>query len=155
MKKAGENKNSVRKDRFPAFGKIFQRERYALKRLWADPFIRYSPPPWNRCSLHTLKLLIELNYSAVSGYRNSLPPVPGGLVDFQTHVDLHTRKDIGWGPLFTDLRNALSSGICGVMIHHGKMNDRAFRFLEILLKCIQSRKQLTPVHFKELKQLLS
>jgi hypothetical protein len=39
------------------------------------------------------------------------------------------------------------------MIHHQRMNDAAFIFLEILLQVIAARKNLRLVHFKDLIQI--
>jgi hypothetical protein len=36
------------------------------------------------------------------------------------------------------------------MIHHQRMNDAAFNFLDLFLKTVVKRKDLIPVHFKEM-----
>lgn len=110
--------------------------------------------PWNRCSSITLELLKELGYHAVSRSQGSLPPPPEGLPDFQVNVDLHTRKELdaeeGWNALFAELKGALLSGLCGIMIHHQRMNDAAFAFLEVLLQKLSRHQDLHIVHFKDL-----
>ncbi|UCD89869.1 MAG: polysaccharide deacetylase family protein [Desulfobacterales bacterium] len=125
-----------------------------LEELMKESFYPVFTPPWNRCSLTTLNLLKELGYYAVSRIKESRPPAPIGLVDFQTNVDLHTRKGINpskdLDDLFTELSRAISSGTCGVMIHHQRMNDAAFSFLELFLKSVVKRKELIPVHFKDI-----
>jgi peptidoglycan/xylan/chitin deacetylase (PgdA/CDA1 family) len=110
------------------------------KRLASRMKERFYPlftPPWNRCSGETLGLLVKLDYRAVSRYQNAMPAAPRGLPDISVNVDLHTRKETraedGWKNLFEELGAALSSGFCGIMIHHQRMNDAAFGFMDILL----------------------
>lgn len=128
--------------------------RNRLENLMEDSFYPVFTPPWNRCNLATLNVLKELGYYAVSRTKGSRPPSPNGLVDFQINVDLHTRKAAkpieDWGCLFTELFQAISSGTCGVMIHHQRMNDAAFGFLELFLKSVVKRKDLILVHFKDM-----
>jgi hypothetical protein len=80
-----------------------------------------------------------------------------GLPDICMDVDLHTRKekssDSGWANLFEELKAAISSGLCGIMIHHNRMNTAAFEFLEMLLKVFAARKDLQLVNFRELVQV--
>ena len=61
-----------------------------------------------------------------------LPPV--GREDFQAHEDLHTRKEKiaehGWQSLFKEITTGMQSRVCGIMIHHMRMNDSAFVFFE-------------------------
>jgi hypothetical protein len=125
-----------------------------LEILMENSFYPVFTPPWNRCSLTTLNVLKELGYYAVSRIKEGRPPSPNGLVDFQINVDLHTRKEANpiedWDCLFTELSQAISSGTCGVMIHHQRMNDAAFNFLDLFLKTVVKRKDLIPVHFKEM-----
>ena len=117
-------------------------------------FFPVFTPPWNRCNLSTLISLKELGYHAVSRSLGSQPSAPVGLPDFQVNVDLHTRKDrasgVGWKGLFEDIKTALGNGFCGIMIHHQRMNEAAFGFLEILLDAFSSRKDLSLVHFGHL-----
>jgi hypothetical protein len=111
-------------------------------------------PPWNRCDLSTLILLKELGYQAVSRSTGSHPPALVELPDFQVNVDLHTRKEqrshADWDGLFEDLEGALRSGFCGVMIHHQRMNEAAFAFLEVLLVTLSRRRDLFLAHFEDL-----
>jgi hypothetical protein len=128
--------------------------RHRLERLMDKLFCPIFTPPWNRCSIDTLNILKELGYDAVSRDKKSLPISPEGLFDFQIHVDLHTRKAVNpiedWNFLFTELSQAISNGNCGVMIHHQRMNDAAFKFLELLLQTVVKRRNLIPVHFKDM-----
>ena len=75
--------------------------------------------------------------------------------DFRSFdVDLHTRKDkdpvSGWDRLFKVLGKDISSGRCGIMLHHQKMNAVAFDFLEILLKTLKGCTNIRLVNFKDL-----
>jgi hypothetical protein len=119
-----------------------------------EEFYPVFTAPWNRCSSVTLELLKELGYHAVSRSQGSLPPPPEGLLDFPVNVDLHTRNELaaeeGWSGLFTELNGALLSGLCGIMIHHRRMNEVAFDFLEIFLQKLSRHEELRIVHFKDL-----
>jgi hypothetical protein len=133
------------------------RGRRRLETLLGAAFCPIFTPPWNRCDLTTLTLLKELNYYAVSRVQGSLPSPPKGLEDFVVNVDLHTRKElnpkISWDALFAELGVGLSSGFCGIMIHHQRMNDAAFSFLEILLSALSRSRDFSLVHFRDLVQL--
>ncbi len=132
------------------------RGRSRLETLMGKSFYPVFTPPWNRCSRNTLELLKKLGYHAVSRSYNSQPPPPKGLPDFQVNVDLHTRKErdplTGWDNLFSEFRQTMVNGLCGVMIHHQRMNDAAFDFLEFFLKKIIKQKGLFPVHFKDMAE---
>jgi peptidoglycan/xylan/chitin deacetylase (PgdA/CDA1 family) len=125
-----------------------------LEALMQDAFYPVFTPPWNGCSSTTLNLLRDLGYVAVSRSRRSQPAPPDGLPDIAVDVDLHTRKEANpnsdWNRLFAELEQAISAGRCGFMIHHQRMNDAAFDFLEILLKLLAMRREVQLVHFKEL-----
>ena len=128
--------------------------RQRLEYLIGDSFTPVYTPPWNRCSQLTLESLRKLGYHAVSRSRGSLPPVPPGLPDFQVNVDLHTRKlensPGDWTHLLDELRFTISSGCCGIMLHHQRMNDGAFAFLGNLLQIFTNHKNLRIVNFKHL-----
>jgi peptidoglycan/xylan/chitin deacetylase (PgdA/CDA1 family) len=119
------------------------RGRKRLASLMKGRFYPLFTPPWNRCSRETLELLRKLDYLAVSRSQNAMPAAPRGLPDIFVNVDLHTRRETraedGWKNLFEETAAALSSGFCGIMIHHQRMNDAAFGFMDILLdKLMQS-----------------
>jgi hypothetical protein len=128
--------------------------KYHLQNLMGKAFAPIFTPPWNRCDQNTLRLLKELNYRAVSRFRGSPPPPPEGLTDFSVNVDLHTRKEAdpiaGWEGLFSELESAFSQRFCGIMIHHQRMNEAAFAFLEIFLQALVRQKRLQVVHFMDL-----
>jgi peptidoglycan/xylan/chitin deacetylase (PgdA/CDA1 family) len=126
-----------------------------LEDLMETDFYPVFTPPWNRCSLATLQLLGDLGYAAVSRSRASMPQAPRGLPDFYTNVDLHTRKErnpaLGWKNLLEELQPAISSKFCGIMIHHQRMNEAAFDFLEMLIRILVKRRELQLVNYRDLK----
>jgi hypothetical protein len=132
------------------------RGRKRLRQIMQDRFYPAFTPPWNRCSLTTLDMLVELNYQAISRDWNAVPVAPDKLPDFPVNVDLHTRKDValakGWQKLAADMERAIGGGYCGIMIHHRCMNDNAFRFLEVFLgKLVQS----SVFHLVNVKELVA
>lgn len=128
--------------------------RQRLENILGNQFYPVFTPPWNRCSLNTLELLKECGYLAVSRDCGALPCSPAALPDYCMHIDLHTRKApdpaSGWDRLFRALREDISTGRCGIMLHHQKMNAAAFDFLEILLKALKKCKKIQLVNFKDL-----
>ena len=81
-------------------------------------------------------------------------PSPDGLPDFAVSVDLHTRKEdhplLGWEGLFSELGSALSQSPCGIMIHHQRMNEAAFVFLERFIQTLIKQQHFNLVHFMDL-----
>jgi hypothetical protein len=131
-----------------------RRGRQRLQNLMGNSFYPVFTPPWNRCGQEALTVLKNLGYRGVSRSRGSRPLAPPGLASFDVNVDLHTRKEgsskAGWDKLFNELYQAISSGCCGIMIHHQRMNAAAFDFLAILLKALKAQNKLQLVHFKDL-----
>jgi hypothetical protein len=131
--------------------------RRRLERISGESFFPVFTPPWNRCDQRTLRLLKKCGFVAVSRSQNPNRSMLKGLPDFCVNVDLHTRKEkssfSGWSKLFEELGAAISSGRCGIMIHHNRMNAAAFEFLEILLEMLVKCKQLQLVHFRDLVKL--
>jgi len=125
-----------------------------LENIMAKEFQLYFTPPWNRCSAATIESLVELNFSGLSRSRGAKPETVEELPDFQIGVDLHTRKEIsphvGFENLLSELEKTIISGQCGIMIHHQRMNNRAFDFLDLLLAAIKASPRLTPVLFNNL-----
>ncbi len=111
------------------------RERLAL--LFGDLFLPVFTPPWNRCGRTTLEILAELGFQAVSRFANADPPANGILRDLAVNIDLHTRRERDfrrdWDNLFAEMAAAARRGGMGFMLHHQRMNDPAFAFLDILL----------------------
>ncbi len=134
------------------------RGRKRLESFMEDDFYQAFTPPWNRCCKNALELLKELGYKALSRKQEALPPTPEGLPEFSVNVDLHTRKESdpvrGWDNLFMELKEALSGGFCGIMIHHKRINDSAFDFLGLLLKELAQPNHFYLVNLKDLVKIL-
>ena len=130
------------------------RGRRRLETLMEDYFEPIFTPPWNRCDGKTLRLLKSLDYIGVSRSHSDQTPGPEGLPDFGVNVDLHTRKAADPGEaredLFRELEAALGSRLCGIMIHHQRMNEADFSFLEIFLNHLLKNKKCYLTHLKEL-----
>ncbi|MBI5593478.1 MAG: DUF2334 domain-containing protein [Deltaproteobacteria bacterium] len=130
------------------------RGRKKLEHLMKDRFMPVFTPPWNRCDGRTLALLKKNGFKAVSRHHHSVPEAPEGLPDFAVNVDLHTRRETqpeeGCHALMEELSAAISSGTCGIMIHHQRMNPAAFDFLELLLCAMKQNPRILPVHFKDM-----
>ena len=119
-----------------------------LHSLLGDRFSPIFTPPWNRCSAETLERLSSIGYRAVSRDIGAAPAPPPSLVEIPIHVDLHTRKERsvpdGWKALFLQIENAFQRGACGFMIHHQRMNENAFRFLDDLLGVLRAQPSVRP-----------
>jgi hypothetical protein len=135
---------------------IVQGKRH-LESLMGENYLPVFTPPWNRCDERTLRFLRKHDFLAVSRSQNPNNSIVKALPDFCVNLDLHTRKDrnyqSGWTDFFEELQRQISSGMCGIMIHHNRMNAAAFDYLEILLKMIVARKELRVVHFRELANI--
>ena len=116
------------------------RERLAL--LFGDLFVPVFTPPWNRCGRTTLETLAKLGFQAVSRFANGDPPAASILPDLAVNIDLHTRRERdfrqGWNNFFEEMDAAARSGCMGFMLHHQRMNNAAFAFLDILLSELES-----------------
>jgi peptidoglycan/xylan/chitin deacetylase (PgdA/CDA1 family) len=130
------------------------RGRQRLEAIMGEAFAPLFTPPWNRCSEMTLALLKEMGYKAVSRSRGSQPPAPPGLPDHAVAVDLHTDRTpnaaMGWRRLTEALTIGLSRPVCGIMIHHQRMNEAAFRFLDTLMETLSRHPRLTIVDVRKL-----
>lgn len=122
-----------------------------LQQILGDEFAPFFTPPWNRCSQDTIDSLIELNFKALSRSRGAQPKTPDILPDIQVNVDLHTRKEEfqedAVAMILQELKLALSVGQAGIMLHHQRMNDLSFVFLETLLSLLSSHKNIHAKHF--------
>ncbi len=125
-----------------------------LQNLLKESYFPFFTPPWNRCSEITINLLKHLMYLGISRSRNAEPQCPPDFPDIPINVDLHTRKEstpqLQFENLLKELSNAIAMGTAGIMIHHQRMNNEAFRFLEILLQLIQNSPKLTTTHFRDM-----
>jgi hypothetical protein len=69
-------------------------------------------------------------------------------------VDLHTDQASsaasGWQHLIDQLEKSLGRPRCGIMIHHQRMNDAAFCFLDTLLGILRQQRRL---HMADIRDL--
>jgi len=100
---------------------------------------------------------VQNQFQAISRSRGALPQTPADFPDYQVNVDLHTRKEslpaTAFSSLLAELEVSLASGLCGIMLHHQRMNKRAMQFLHLLLETLSQNSQLTTLHFGDLLQL--
>ncbi len=120
-----------------------------LESILGKDFTQIFTPPWNRCSGDCMKGLMSLGYQGISRFENARPEAPEGLKDLSVNVDLHTLKAsdpaIEWQMLMKQLEQAIGSGRCGIMIHHQRMNDNAFTFLELLFQLFLERRDAVSI----------
>lgn len=125
-----------------------------LQRILGQQFSPYFTPPWNRCSLATVRALQSLGFLGISRFAGAKPEVAGILPDIPVNVDLHTRKeatpDLAAAALFFELQSALAGGSCGIMIHHQLMNDNAFYLLDLLLAELSHESMIEPGLYPDL-----
>jgi len=125
-----------------------------LRAVMEEDFCPGFTPPWNRCGAAALEALSRAGFLFVSRGKGARPPAPVGLPDFSVNVDLHTRKEAaaeeGWDHLFAEIEAGIAGGLCGVMIHHQRMNDGAFDFLALLLEVLGGRGRLEQAHLGHL-----
>jgi peptidoglycan/xylan/chitin deacetylase (PgdA/CDA1 family) len=107
-----------------------------LRAILGQDFAPVFTPPWNRFDHRVGPILMELGFTAVSrsAGADKKVPLPGGLPDVPVNVDLHTRREQdpaeGLDRLVREFQDAATSGLIGVMIHHQRMNNAAFDFLD-------------------------
>ena len=133
------------------------RGRDKLTDILGEHFLPVFTPPWNRLDLDTMHILQELGFRAISRYRGDRLPTLPGLPDLSVNVDLHTRREdsaeAGWEGLLAELDQALATGVAGLMIHHQRMNDAAFAFLDALLPRLQARPGIRLCHYGDLLEV--
>ncbi|MBN4048928.1 polysaccharide deacetylase family protein, partial [bacterium AH-315-N22] len=131
-----------------------QRGKDRLLDIMGESFSPFFTPPWNRCSMDTLTGLYNLGFQAVSRSSNAAPPSPPELPDIQINIDLHTRKETApdhcLDNLLKELELGISNGSGGIMIHHQRMNQASFDFLDLLLNSVKTTPQVHPVLFQAL-----
>lgn len=137
-----------------AVRKEIAKGRRRLEALMGSYFYPVFTPPWNRCTLDTLKTLKAIGFHGVSRSRNSRPAALKGLPDLPVSVDLHTRKAVDpsadMASLLEELSAAILTNICGIMIHHQRMNDNAFSFLKHLVCAFKETDKMRLVSLREL-----
>ena len=111
-------------------------------------------PPWNRCDEETLLALRDLGFKALSRSLGARPAALPGVPDYPVTVDLHTRKEengeTGRLALLEELGEGLKRPLCGIMIHHQRMNEAAFAFLDLLLQGLTRWRGARLVHLGDL-----
>ncbi|MFO7596757.1 MAG: DUF2334 domain-containing protein [Desulfocurvibacter africanus] len=107
-------------------------------------------PPWNRCDGETLDILACLCFRAVSRSAGAQPAPPTRMMELAVNVDLHTRKEptaqAAFGALLEELEQSLATGLCGIMLHHQRMNRAALEFLDSLLAALKRAAGLRLAH---------
>lgn len=117
-----------------------------LKKILGPQFRNYFTPPWNRFDAITGEILHELGFAAVSRSRGAEKkvPLPQGLPDIAINTDLHTRNEktpeTGRDAFIRELTESLATGLCGVMLHHQRMNKAAVHFLNGFLGQIRQHR---------------
>lgn len=126
-----------------------------LRTLLGPRFEKRFTPPWNRFDGETGTILQDLGFKTASrsnGEQRKVP-LPAALPDIFVNVDLHTRTEPtpreGRAALLDELKEAITSGHCGIMLHHQRMNRHAVTFLDELLTAAK-RAGHTPSGFREL-----
>ena len=126
-----------------ALQRDLERGRERLERLMGACFFPVFTPPWNRCTAEVLDHLRRSGYAAVSRSAGSPPVAPRGLKDLAVDIDLHTRKEAtagdAWHALAKDLTHGLARPVCGIMLHHQRMNATALAGLDHLLNLMRAR----------------
>lgn len=124
-----------------------------LQEILGDEFLPFFTPPWNRCSVETLESLAELGFTGISRSSDAAPPCSDSLPDIHINVDLHTRKESTTPEaairLKKEMEQAIHSGRVGIMLHHQRMNQHAFHFLESLLLQLKKQPQFKFVTFQD------
>jgi len=119
-----------------------------LEKIMGDDFQLFFTPPWNRFDPETAEALAELGFKAVSRSSGEMKkvPLPDTLPDIFINVDLHTRSEAdpaeSWNALMDEFEAAVETGRVGVMLHHQRMNDAAFEFLDTCLSMVARRNGL-------------
>ncbi len=126
----------------------------ALEELLGNTFYPVFTPPWNRCSQATLDNLQDLQFTALSRSINVQPSAPAGLPDLAINIDLHTRRESDPAQalenLLTECAAALKTGRMGFMLHHQRMNDKAFFLLEELFRVLREQPGVELCTFRDL-----
>ena len=113
--------------------------RTRLESIMGNDFHPFFTPPWNRFDTETGEALAELGFKAVSRSDGETKkvPLPDTLPDVFINVDLHTRIETNpaesWNALWNEVETAVKTGRVGVMLHHQRMNEAAFEFLDTCL----------------------
>jgi len=108
-------------------------------------------PPWNRCDGESLAAMPGIGFKGISRTVGAGPETPEGLPDFPIRMDLHTRKEAdpsaSLGAMLRELHDGLASGLCGIMLHHQRMNQTSLEFLRLLIKELGAHPRVEFMHF--------
>lgn len=128
--------------------------RNRLINLLGEEFSPCFTPPWNRCSIETLEALKELQFRIVSGSSGTPFKQMVPLDYIPINIDLHTDKEPNQTAALYSLEKQFThagiSGRLGIMLHHQRMNDCAFTFLNALLKLMRQSHRFNFVHFGDM-----
>lgn len=118
--------------------------------LGAD-FTPVFTPPWNRCDGESLAVMPSIGFKGISRTVGAGPDAPEGLPDFPVRMDLHTRKEpdpsASLDNMLGELTDGLASGMCGIMLHHQRMESVSLMFLKALLEELGRRNGVEYAHF--------
>ncbi|QGY39444.1 polysaccharide deacetylase family protein [Pseudodesulfovibrio cashew] len=126
------------------------RGRDRLRDIMGDDFCEVFTPPWNRFDEVTAEVLLELGFRNVSRSQGEGRKVKLSrrMHDTPVNVDLHTRGEAdpgqGLDGLLEDIAEAVRYGRLGVMLHHQRMNEAAFTFLERCLAAVAANPAIEP-----------
>lgn len=127
-----------------------------LESILTDRFTPFFTPPWNRCSIDTIRALKHLDFKGLSRSVGAQPDSTPILPDIQVNVDLHTRKEADpakeLNDILNELEKSLATGRTGIMLHHQRMNTTAFLFLDFILACLTQHKNLRFMLFQDFIQ---
>lgn len=121
-----------------------------LESVLQGAFTPLFTPPWNRVDAETLTILQDMKFTAISRTQGAKPQAPEGLIEIPVNVDLHTRRETtpeeGWAAFLAELTQGIATGVCGIMLHHQRMNGNAVAFLRLLLGHLSENKRVALVH---------
>lgn len=122
-----------------------------LQEILGGDFTPVFTPPWNRCDGESMEAMHAIGIKGLSRTVGAGPNPPAGLPDFPVRMDLHTRKeadpDVSLDAMLAEMTAGLESGSLGIMLHHQRMNQTAFAFLETLLAELSSCQGVGFVNF--------
>lgn len=116
-----------------------EQSRAACAELFGERYFPAFVPPWNRIDERFVSLLPAAGFRALSRDGAARAGMPG-LVELNVRVDLHTSR--APAPASPEaVLEAVSAfpGPAGIMLHHARMGDADFAFLDALLRLLPRR----------------
>jgi len=117
-----------------------QKGRDRLARLMGPALAPWFTPPWNRMDADTLALLPELGFTGLSADAKlcaAAADLEPRLELLPVCLDLHTRSEpdapAALEAMLQEAQAGARAGCLGIMLHHQRMNEASFRFLDLLL----------------------